>query len=100
LRTVFERTAPTDVVMDGWQGMGVFRPHAFYYYFLHEETRAMLPPARLDAFLDDLESGRVRPKLIVLDTNLRALGPRFVGFVQSHYASNDDFFYFANGATN
>jgi 4-amino-4-deoxy-L-arabinose transferase-like glycosyltransferase len=100
LRTVFERTAPADLVMDGWQGMGVFRPHAFYYYFLHEETRAMLPPARLDAFLDDLESGRVRPKLIVLDTNLRELGPRFVSFVQSHYASNDDFFYFANGATN
>jgi 4-amino-4-deoxy-L-arabinose transferase-like glycosyltransferase len=100
LRTVFERTAPSDLVMDGWQGMGVFRPHAFYYYFLHEETRAMLPPARFDAFLDDLESGRVRPKLIALDSNLRALGPRFVGFVQSRYVSDDDFLYFARDATN
>jgi hypothetical protein len=94
LRTVFERTGPTDTVMDGWKGMGVFRPHAFFYFFLHEETRAMLPPGRLDAFLDDLESGRVRPKLIALDDNLRALGPRFMTFVQRHYASNDDLLYF------
>jgi hypothetical protein len=94
LRTVFERTQPTDMVMDGWQGMGVFRPHAFYYFFLHEEVRAVLPPAPLDALLGDLESGTVRPKLIAMDENLRALGPRFVSFVESHYTSSDGFFYF------
>lgn len=94
LRTVFARTAPADVVMDGWQGMGVFRPHAFHYFFLHEEVRAVLPPARLDALLDELESGQVRPKLIALDENLRGLGARFVRFVESHYASSDGFFYF------
>src|SRR5262245_1467585 len=98
LRTVFERTQPTDMVMDGWEGRGVFRPHAFYYFFLHEEVRAVLPHEPVDALLGELESGSVRPKLIAMDDNLRALGPRFTGFVQTHYTSSDGFFYFANGA--
>jgi 4-amino-4-deoxy-L-arabinose transferase-like glycosyltransferase len=98
LRTVFETTQPTDVVMDGWEGMGVFRPHAFYYYFLHQEAVAMLPPAKLDTYLDALESGRIRPKLIAMDKNLWTLGPRFTRFVQERYTTRDGFFYYANPA--
>jgi 4-amino-4-deoxy-L-arabinose transferase-like glycosyltransferase len=94
LRTVFERTKPTDLVMDGWEGMGVFRPHAFYYYFLHEEAVAMLPQAKLDAYLDALERGEGQPKLIAMDKNLRTLGPRFLRFVEGRYTSSDGFFYF------
>jgi uncharacterized membrane protein len=97
LRFVFETTRPGDVVMDGWQGMGVFRPHAFYYFFLHQETLAMLPRARLAAYLDALEKGEIRPALIALDRNLVALGPRFVDFVKQHYVSSDGFFYVRNG---
>lgn len=93
LRTVFARTRPTDLVMDGWTGMGVFRPHAFHYFFLHEEAVAMLPPAALDAYLDAIEQGRGRPKLIALDDNLRSLGPRFMRFVEANYESTDGFFY-------
>jgi hypothetical protein len=94
LREVFDRTKPTDLVMDGWQGMGVFRPHAFHYYFLHEEIRAMLPPARLDELLNELERGTIRPQLFALDKNLKALGPRFVAFVEKNYATSDGFFYY------
>jgi len=99
LRTVFERTQPTDMVMDGWEGMGVFRPHAFHYFFLHEEVRAWLPRTPVDAFLGELEAGSVRPKLIAMDENLRALGPRFASFVETHYTSSDGFFYFPNEKT-
>jgi hypothetical protein len=95
LRTVFQRTQPQDLVMDGWEGMGVFRPHAFFYFFLHEETRAMLPAPQWDAYLGDLEAGRIRPALIVMDENLAALGPRFVTFVHDRYASRDGLLYFA-----
>jgi 4-amino-4-deoxy-L-arabinose transferase-like glycosyltransferase len=95
LRTVFASTRPADPVMDGWEGMGVFRPHAFRYFFLHEEIVAMLPRPELDAYLDALESGRVRPKLIAMDKNLRSLGPRFVQFVTTHYVTSDGFFYLA-----
>ncbi len=98
LRQVFETTRPTDLVMDGWEGVGVFRPHAFYYYFIHEELLPMLDPRRVDAFLDDLESGRVRPKLIALDPNLTALGPRFLAFVARGYTSDDGFLYYARGS--
>lgn len=92
---VFASTKPTDVVMDGWQGLGVFRPHAFHYFFLHEESLDMLPPAQVDAFLDALESGRIRPRLIALDQNLMGLGSRFLRFVKEHYVSDDGFFYLA-----
>jgi hypothetical protein len=95
LAFVFDHTAPTDPVMDGWEGMGVFRPHAFRYFFLHEETLAMLPHAALDAYLDALETGAVRPRLIALDKNLRALGPRFLAWVAAHYTTSDGFFYVA-----
>jgi hypothetical protein len=90
---VFDRTAPTDRVMDGWEGMGVFRPHAFSYFFLHEETLAMLPGAALDGYVGALERGAIRPQLIALDKNLRALGPGFLAFVTAHYSTSDGFFY-------
>jgi 3'-phosphoadenosine 5'-phosphosulfate sulfotransferase len=60
----------------------------------------MLPPARLDALVDDLESGRARPRLIVLDDDLRRLGPRFLAFVQRNYTSSDAVLYFRTGASN
>ncbi|MFL5308319.1 MAG: ArnT family glycosyltransferase [Polyangia bacterium] len=94
LRRVFESTTPSDLVMDGWQGAGVFRPHAFYYYFVHDELLQMMSPQRLNAFLDDLEAGRGRPALIALDRRLVALGPRFRAFVNANYGSRDGFFYY------
>lgn len=95
LRQVFETTKPSDVVMDGWQGMGVFRPHAFYYGFFHDELLQMLTPEQREGILRDLETGRVHPKLIALDSHLRGLGPRFVEFVRRNYVSRDGFFYYA-----
>ena len=32
LRYVFAHTRPTDPVLDGWVGTGVFRPHPLYYF--------------------------------------------------------------------
>ena len=97
LREVLERTAPTDRVMDGWEGTGVSRPHAFYYYFLHDESLAMLPRKQVDTYLDALESGRIRPRLIAMDKHLVLLGSRFLRFVKSNYTSRDGFFYFSKG---
>jgi hypothetical protein len=89
LRYVFENTKPTDVVMDGWEGTGVFRPHAFYYFFLHGELVDRLPREQVDAYLDALESGRIRPRLIAMDENLVALGSRFLRFVKRNYVRRD-----------
>ncbi len=95
LRYVFESTKPTDLVMDGWEGTGVFRPHAFYYYFLHDESVEMLPRERVDAYLDALESGMIRPRLIAMDDHVTLLGSRFLRFVNANYISKDGFFYFS-----
>ena len=94
LRYVFEHTQPTDTVLDGWLGTGVFRPHPLYYFFMHGELLAMLSESQRAAYVDMLESGRVRPSLITLDVELIALGSRFVRFVLKNYASNDGLFYF------
>jgi hypothetical protein len=60
---------------------------------MHRELLVMLSDRDKDAYLDALESGRARPALITLDEELRALGPRFMRFVQGHYVSDDGLFY-------
>jgi len=97
LRYVFENTEPTDVMMDGIEGTGVFRPHALYHFFLHAEILDMLPREQVDAYVNALESGKIRPRLIALDDNLVALGTRFLRFVKRNYSSSDGFFYFSKG---
>jgi hypothetical protein len=93
LAFVYAHTGPTDTVLDGWFGTGVFRPHPLYYFFMHRELQVSLSEGEKDAYLGALTSGRVRPALITLDDELRALGPRFVQFVQRHYVSADGLFY-------
>ena len=55
--------------------------------------RSRSPNARSDAYVDALTSGKVRPALIALDDELRALGPRFLQFVQHNYVSDDGVLY-------
>jgi hypothetical protein len=98
LQYVFEHTQPTDTVLDGWLGTGVFRPHALYYFFMHRELLAMLSESQRAAYVDLLESGRVRPSLITLDEELIALGSRFVRFVLRNYVTDDGLFYFPRPA--
>jgi hypothetical protein len=57
----------------------------------------MLARERVDAFLDALEGGKIRPRLIAMDEHLLALGSRFVRFVKRNYASDDGFLYFSKG---
>jgi 4-amino-4-deoxy-L-arabinose transferase-like glycosyltransferase len=82
---VIENTAPTDTFMDGWTGRGVFRPHAFFYWFLHGEIRAMLTDSQKAALLEDLRSGRVAPSLIAADGDLRGVSPELTAFLDATY---------------
>jgi len=93
LRYVLEHTAPDDPVMDGWLGTGVFRPHAFYYFFMHPELRAMVSKQEIDGYAKALETGKIRPALITLDRDLAGLGPRFVAFVRRNLVTRDGLFY-------
>jgi 4-amino-4-deoxy-L-arabinose transferase-like glycosyltransferase len=90
---VYAHTGPADPVLDGWLGMAVFRPHPLPYFFMHRELQAMLTAREKDAYLGALESRSVRPALIAMDDELRALGPRFLAFVRRDYVSDDGLFY-------
>lgn len=72
---VLEHSAPTDAVFDGYSGFGVFRPHAYRYWFLHDEVLAMLratPPGPDAEIATALRQPAVR--LVVVDPYTRTLG--------------------------
>jgi uncharacterized membrane protein HdeD (DUF308 family) len=85
IRYVIMNTAPSDSVMDGFTGSGVFRPHAYFYFMLHAAIRSALSPEDWNGLLEDLQTGRVAPKLIIFDNELRALPGRISRFIEDHY---------------
>ncbi len=85
LRYMLENTAPTDSVMDGWSGLGVFRPHAYFYWFLHAEILAMLDDEQRAQLLNDLESGKVAPHWIIVDGYMTHLSPGITEFIVANY---------------
>jgi hypothetical protein len=86
LRYVLDRP-PDAVVLDGWSGYGVFRPHAFYHWMLHPGVRAMLPPATVHQMVGELASGRVVPAVVVMDEHLRAFSDELARLVERRYAA-------------
>lgn len=85
IRYVFQNTSPTDTCMDGWTGLGVFRPHAWFYWLLHDEMRAMLSERTVSEIEASLRSGSIAPKLIFYDDDLKGLSAQTAQFFESHY---------------
>jgi hypothetical protein len=84
LRYVIENTSPTDTMMDGFSGIGVFRPHAYFYWFLNSETVEMMTDDQKNQLLADLQTGKLAPSYLILDTFLdRVLSP-----IQSYVWTN------------
>jgi hypothetical protein len=71
--------------MDGWNGVGVFRPNAWHYYFLHTEIVYMIDRPQVQKLVDDFTSGRIAPKIIYLDEFVRALSPQLTNYLRQHY---------------
>jgi len=93
LQYVFDHTSPSQTVLDGWLGTGVFRPHALYYFFVHRELWASLRESERQRYFAALEGAVVKPSLIALDRELGHLGPRLARFLQRDYeAANGVFF--------
>ena len=85
IRYVLQTTSPTDTCLDGWTGLGVFRPHAWFYWFLHVEIRAMLSERTKDEFAASLRSGSIAPKLIFYDQDLKGLTVETAQFFEKRY---------------
>lgn len=77
-------TSASDAVFDGYTGYGVFRPHAYFYWFLHQEVQAMLPEAdKSDRLLQALESNR--PRMIIADHWVADLPARVRDYLAERY---------------
>ncbi|MBM4048467.1 MAG: phospholipid carrier-dependent glycosyltransferase [Planctomycetes bacterium] len=84
IRHVMSITAPADVVLDGWSGASVFRPHAYYYHSINREMRANLSTEALSKRV--VEAMRERKcKAIVYDAEIAALPSEVQEFVHAHY---------------
>ena len=82
---VIDQTPRTATVLDGWTGVGVFRPQAWYYGFIHREIPLIINEHERAALIQDLRSGRRQPSIIVQDDKLLNLHSELTPWVQQHY---------------
>jgi hypothetical protein len=84
IRCLMERTSPQDKVFDAWTGVPVFRQHAWYFWFLHDEVRVMLRP-------DFLEQGCLRAladpacRAFIWGETFSTLPEKVKAFARQHY---------------
>lgn len=71
--------------MDGWSGIGVFRPHAWFYWFPHGDINPLLTQEQRQQLLEDLRNGNISPKLVNLDACVQAIGPEVTKFFTDNY---------------
>jgi hypothetical protein len=85
LRYVLEKSKPNEIVLDGWSGLGTFRPHAWYYAFTHGGLRRLIEKEKLQKLEEGLLDGTVAPRIVILDKSLAEVSPSLTDFVTSHY---------------
>jgi hypothetical protein len=82
-------SSPTDKVLDGWSGLGVFRPHAQYYFFLHPEIRALLTEDAKARMVADLDRGALAPAVALFDYDLMQVSPQITPVLHRWYRPVD-----------
>ncbi|MCC6537146.1 MAG: glycosyltransferase family 39 protein, partial [Bryobacterales bacterium] len=83
---VLAQTRPDDAVFDGYTGYGVFRPHAYFYWMIHQEVQAMLDGrTKGEQLVRELD--RRRPALVIDDQWLATLPAPVREYVAAHYES-------------
>ncbi|MEX0806153.1 MAG: hypothetical protein WD688_22960 [Candidatus Binatia bacterium] len=85
IRYVLKTTSPKEPVMDGQGGVGVFRPHAYFYWLLDPNIRVILTIEEKPKLLAGLQRGEIAPKLINLDNALQDLSPEITRFFEENY---------------
>lgn len=89
MRVVHAATGAGDTVLDGFSGYGWFRPHAWFYFFVHPGVRHALSGGEIAAMVRDLDRGVLCPKAIVLDGHVRRLSPDVEAVVLRDYAPTE-----------
>ena len=86
LRYTIEKTSPTDTMMDGFSGIGVFRPHAYFYWFLDPEIFAMMTDEQKRQLLADLQTGKLAPRYLIMDSFLDDVLSPIRWYVSSNFS--------------
>jgi 4-amino-4-deoxy-L-arabinose transferase-like glycosyltransferase len=90
IRFVLGQTTAEETVMDGFTGAGVFRPHAWFYFFLHDEIRALLGAPQIGRLRAQLREGEIAPALVVFDDELQQMHREITSFLRDNYEPTGD----------
>ena len=86
---VLRNTSPRETTFDGFTGLGLFRPQAFYHHFQHPHAFALQSKEEHQEMLEALESGRALPKMIFWSHYLReAVTPEIAAFLERNYVES------------
>jgi hypothetical protein len=86
---VLRNTSPRETTLDGFTGLGLFRPQAFYHHFQHPHAFALQSKEEHQDMLESLESGRALPKMIFWSHYLReAVTPEIAAFLERNYVES------------
>lgn len=88
IRWVTTNTEATDSYIGGSPGAAVFRPHAWFYFFL---TGPFASDRDYAALLADLEADRVRPRIAIDDAYLARAPEPLLAYVRSHYRRQNEY---------
>lgn len=82
---VIDHTGRDDTVLDGFSGLGVFRPHAWFYFYPNEDIRPLIDYGEVAALVKALQNGRVAPRLAIVDRDLQEVDSDLLLFLKENY---------------
>ena len=83
---VLRNSAPWETTFDGFTGLGMFRPQAFFHHFQHPHAFMLQSKEEHEEMYEALRSGRAAPKFIFWSHYLRdAVTPEITAFLEEHY---------------
>ncbi|HXV62795.1 MAG TPA: hypothetical protein VEK15_19000 [Vicinamibacteria bacterium] len=86
---VLRNSSPWETTFDGFTGLGLFRPQAFFHHFQHPHVFALQSEAEHRDMLEALRTGRAIPKMIFWSHYLRdSVTPEIAAFLQKNYVAS------------
>jgi 4-amino-4-deoxy-L-arabinose transferase-like glycosyltransferase len=90
MRLVHSATTPADQVMDGFSGVGWFRPHAFFNWMAAPGPLSRISTDDRGRMLARLRGCGDQPKIVILDAHLQLLSPEVATVVAERYSPTAD----------
>jgi hypothetical protein len=82
---VVDHTGRDETVLDGFSGLGVFRPHAWFYFYPNEDIRPLIDYSEVTGLKKRLRNGVVSPRLAILDWDLQGVDSELLQFLKENY---------------